>query len=105
MKAHWHKSAVQIAILQQGGAQSYAVGSKRTRPDGAQMGGEAVPRPSKVRAMFAMRACRGSIMVGKALSHAQMAQIVARLADLDSPWNCPHGRPTMRHLFALQRAA
>lgn len=28
-------------------------------------------------------------------------QIVEHLADLESPWNCPHGRPTMRHLVDL----
>lgn len=28
-------------------------------------------------------------------------QIVKHLADLKSPWNCPHGRPTMRHLIDL----
>lgn len=28
-------------------------------------------------------------------------QILERLADLKSPWNCPHGRPTMRHLVDL----
>jgi hypothetical protein len=90
----------QIAMLQDGGGQSYAVGKKRSRPDSAHAA-QTVPRPSKVRAMLAMRACRGSIMIGKALSRAQMQQTVSRLADLDSPWNCPHGRPTMRHVCGL----
>jgi DNA mismatch repair protein PMS2 len=60
-----------------------------------------VPRPSKVRKMFAMRACRSSIMVGKNLSHKQMEKVVRHMGELDKPWNCPHGRPTMRHLFSM----
>ena len=60
-----------------------------------------VVRPSKVRKMFAMRACRGSVMVGKALTISQMRKIVRHMAELDKPWNCPHGRPTMRHLCDL----
>ena len=58
-------------------------------------------RPSRVRAMLAMRACRGSIMVGTALSKQRMQTIVERLAGLDGPWNCPHGRPTLRHVHTL----
>ena len=61
----------------------------------------AVPRPSKVRKMFAMRACRSSIMIGKTLTHNQMGKVVRHLGELDKPWNCPHGRPTMRHLCGL----
>lgn len=57
-----------------------------------------VPRPSKVRKMFAMRACRSSIMIGRTLTHTQMGKVVKHLGELDKPWNCPHGRPTMRHL-------
>jgi DNA mismatch repair protein PMS2 len=60
-----------------------------------------VPRPSKVRKMFAMRACRSSIMVGKTLTVKQMGRVVTHMGELDKPWNCPHGRPTMRHLFSL----
>lgn len=59
-------------------------------------------RCSKVRSMFAMRACRKSIMVGKHLSMKQMGKVVSNLGDLDKPWNCPHGRPTMRHLTELE---
>ncbi|KAB8235510.1 Serinc-domain-containing protein [Aspergillus alliaceus] len=60
-----------------------------------------VPRPSKVRKMFAMRACRSSIMIGKNLSQKQMTKVVRNMGTIDKPWNCPHGRPTMRHLMSL----
>lgn len=60
-----------------------------------------IPRPSKVRKMFAMRACRSSIMIGKTLTQKQMERVVKHLGELDKPWNCPHGRPTMRHLSGL----
>lgn len=62
-----------------------------------------IPRPSAIRKMFAMRACRSSIMIGKTLSKSQMAKVVQNMGELDKPWNCPHGRPTMRHLFGLAR--
>ncbi|KAH6953265.1 hypothetical protein DER45DRAFT_375696 [Fusarium avenaceum] len=60
-----------------------------------------IPRPSKVRKMFASRACRSSVMIGKALTHGQMETLVRHMSELDKPWNCPHGRPTMRHLCQL----
>lgn len=60
-----------------------------------------IPRPSKVRKMFAMRACRSSVMIGKSLPNKQMEKLVRHMGELDKPWNCPHGRPTMRHLCGL----
>ncbi|KLJ11273.1 DNA mismatch repair protein PMS2 [Blastomyces silverae] len=60
-----------------------------------------IPRPSKVRKMFAMRACRSSIMIGKTLTTKQMDRVVRHMGMIDKPWNCPHGRPTMRHLMSL----
>lgn len=60
-----------------------------------------IPRPSKVRRMFAMRACRSSVMVGKTLTRKHMGKIVQHMGEIDKPWNCPHGRPTMRHLMGL----
>lgn len=60
-----------------------------------------VPRPGKVRKMFAMRACRSSIMIGKTLTTRQMQRVVRNMGTIDKPWNCPHGRPTMRHLMSL----
>ncbi|XP_042517254.1 DNA mismatch repair protein PMS1 [Macadamia integrifolia] len=57
--------------------------------------------PSRVRAMLASRACRSSVMIGDPLGRNEMKKILEHLADLKSPWNCPHGRPTMRHLIDL----
>lgn len=59
-------------------------------------------RCSKVRSMFAMRACRMSIMIGRPLNVQVMKRIVSNLSVLDKPWNCPHGRPTIRHLMELR---
>lgn len=63
---------------------------------------EHVPRPTKVRRMFAMRACRSSVMIGKTLTLKQMSSLVRKMGEIDKPWNCPHGRPTMRHVCGLQ---
>ena len=63
---------------------------------------KAAVRPTKVRSMFASRACRCSIMIGQCLNKFEMHTILNNLAALDAPWNCPHGRPTMRHLFVIR---
>ncbi|RDB21677.1 Mismatch repair endonuclease PMS2 [Hypsizygus marmoreus] len=65
----------------------------RDRPTGQMV------RCSKARAMFAMRACRKSVMVGMPLNRHQMGLVVQHMGTMDLPWNCPHGRPTMRHLL------
>eukprot|EP00927_Polykrikos_kofoidii_P076806 TRINITY_DN73834_c0_g1_i1.p1 TRINITY_DN73834_c0_g1~~TRINITY_DN73834_c0_g1_i1.p1 ORF type:complete len:988 (-),score=153.27 TRINITY_DN73834_c0_g1_i1:326-3289(-) len=58
-----------------------------------------VARPKKIWQLLACRACRGAIMIGKALRISEMEKILANLSSLQQPWNCPHGRPTMRHLI------
>ncbi|GME38610.1 DNA mismatch repair protein [Neofusicoccum parvum] len=60
-----------------------------------------IPRPEKVQRMLAMRACRSSIIIGKTLTKRQMKGVVEKMGEIDKPWNCPHGRPTMRHLASL----
>ncbi|KAJ2449364.1 ATP-binding mismatch repair protein [Coemansia sp. RSA 2336] len=65
---------------------------------------ESMPRCERARRMFASRACRKSIMIGDPLTAQQMKAVVAHLSGLDHPWNCPHGRPTMRHLYRLPTA-
>ncbi|KAF9519637.1 hypothetical protein BS47DRAFT_1336722 [Hydnum rufescens UP504] len=59
-------------------------------------------RCSKARNMFASRACRKSIMIGKALTSGQMTGVIRHMGMTDQPWSCPHGRPTMRHLVSLR---
>ncbi|XP_070782884.1 mismatch repair endonuclease PMS2 [Enoplosus armatus] len=58
-------------------------------------------RPSRVRQMFASRACRKSVMIGTALSVSEMKKLLVHMGEIEHPWNCPHGRPTMRHLANL----
>lgn len=49
----------------------------------------------------ASQACRMSVMFGDALPPRKMREIVANMSTMVQPWNCPHGRPTMRHLMTL----
>lgn len=53
-----------------------------------------------VRSMFASKACRTAVMVGDILNPTQMTEIVSSLSLLESPWTCPHGRPTLKHLLS-----
>ncbi|KAI9696837.1 MAG: hypothetical protein M1836_005199 [Candelina mexicana] len=69
--------------------------------EGSTAAGGDVLRPAKVRRMLAMRACRSSIMIGKSLTGRQMEKVVRHMGEIEKPWNCPHGRPTMRHLMGL----
>lgn len=50
---------------------------------------------------MATKACRSSIMIGAVLNDKMMRGIVDHLGTLDQPWNCPHGRPTLRYLGNL----
>jgi DNA mismatch repair protein PMS2 len=59
-------------------------------------------RFSRLSTLFASRACRTAVMIGTALTRSQMEQSVRNMAEMDQPWNCPHGRPTLRHLINLQ---
>lgn len=58
-------------------------------------------RCSKLYNMLASRACRKSVMIGRALTYKQMKVVLHHMGEIDQPWNCPHGRPTMRHLHQL----
>ncbi|XP_063461694.1 mismatch repair endonuclease PMS2 isoform X4 [Pan paniscus] len=58
-------------------------------------------RPSRVKQMFASRACRKSVMIGTALNTSEMKKLITHMGEMDHPWNCPHGRPTMRHIANL----
>ena len=57
---------------------------------------------TRVRSMLASKACRSAIMIGRALNRTQMENVILHMSEMDQPWNCPHGRPTMRHLINMQ---
>lgn len=50
---------------------------------------------------LATKACRTSIMIGTALDRRTLVGIVRHMATMHAPWNCPHGRPTLRHVGYL----
>ena len=50
---------------------------------------------------IATKACRMSIMIGVTLDKVRMEKILSDLSKILSPWNCPHGRPTLRLLNKL----
>ncbi|KAJ3130377.1 Mismatch repair endonuclease pms2 [Nowakowskiella sp. JEL0407] len=58
-------------------------------------------RCDKLLAKFASKACRTSVMIGMTLDESQMRKIVDHMGEMNQPWNCPHGRPTTRHLVTL----
>ena len=63
--------------------------------------GVKAPMLPKLRALHASRACRGAVMIGDGLDVGKMESIVRHMSEMDQPWACPHGRPTMRHLVDL----
>lgn len=45
-----------------------------------------VCRPSRIRDMFASRACRKSVMIGMALKRATMKKLVTHMGEIEQPW-------------------
>lgn len=44
-------------------------------------------RPSRIRAMFASRACRKSVMIGKALHRSTtMRRLITQMGEIEQPW-------------------
>jgi DNA mismatch repair protein MutL len=43
-------------------------------------------------------ACHSALRAGHKMSHAEMTRLVTRLAEMDLPTNCPHGRPVFKRI-------
>lgn len=84
---------------------NHGSGAGADRQDPGRGSGSSVVRLPKVNTMFASRACRSAIMIGTALKRDTMRRVVQQMSALHQPWNCPHGRPTMRHLVDIGSAA
>lgn len=41
------------------------------------------------------------VMIGTALTAGEMKKLITHMGEIEHPWNCPHGRPTIRHLANL----
>ncbi|EPR78039.1 Mismatch repair protein, partial [Spraguea lophii 42_110] len=56
---------------------------------------------SKIDRIMASRACRNSVMIGDCINIKKMEELIYGLAELERPWNCPHGRPTFKILGSI----
>ena len=64
--------------------------------------GSIVKRIKAVWHSCATKACRTSIMIGRTLDRPTMERVVKHLGELENPWSCPHGRPTLRLLGKVE---
>jgi DNA mismatch repair protein MutL len=68
-----------------------------------QVGNE--PLASESEARIVRQVCKqAAIKAGQSLTHQEMEELIRQLERCVSPHTCPHGRPTMIHLSALQLA-
>ena len=49
-------------------------------------------------------ACHGAVRSGQSMTDDEMRELVRQLEQAESPYTCPHGRPTMIHLSSGQIA-
>lgn len=61
-----------------------------------------VPICTRLERFFASKACRSAVMIGDSLTNTKMKSIVEQMGNLIQPWNCPHGRPTIRLLTMFE---
>jgi DNA mismatch repair protein MutL len=55
-------------------------------------------------ALLVRAACRGSVKANDLLKIPEMEKIISNLQSCDSPWTCPHGRPTFLRLSPRELA-
>jgi len=58
-------------------------------------------RPSRVKEILAMKACKKAIKIGDSLPKEKMRAVVDGMSETNNPWICAHGRPTIRFLTKL----
>lgn len=68
--------------------------------DGSRPAGQMV-RCTKARSMFAMRACRKSVMIGKTLTRNQMVTLLRNMGTIDQPWVCAFGERMLMSRIVL----
>lgn len=51
--------------------------------------------PDTIKDKIATMSCKAAVKGNNKLSYAEMENLLRSLMELDNPYNCPHGRPTM----------
>ena len=51
--------------------------------------------PESIKDKIATMSCKAAVKGGNQLSEAEVRQLLHDLMNLENPYNCPHGRPTM----------
>lgn len=66
---------------------------------------EKAPLADKDEARLILRVCKtAAVKAGQTLSPAEMEAMITQLEACQNPQTCPHGRPTLIHLSAMQLA-
>jgi len=58
--------------------------------------------PERAEAIIKTIACHGAVRAGQSLTDDAMRALLRQLEQADSPFTCPHGRPTLIHLGLRQ---
>lgn len=51
--------------------------------------------PQIIKEKIASMACKAAVKGNNSLSYEEMDKLIEQLLELDNPYNCPHGRPTI----------
>ncbi len=51
--------------------------------------------PQIIREKIASMACKAAVKGNNSLTYEEADQLIEQLLELDNPYNCPHGRPTI----------
>lgn len=51
--------------------------------------------PDSIKDKIATMACKAAVKGNNRISYKEAQELINKLMDLDNPYNCPHGRPTM----------
>jgi DNA mismatch repair protein MutL len=71
----------------------------------ADLENESTPLQTELEALVLKRVCKSAaVKAGQTLGREEMEALIAQLEACDVPHTCPHGRPTLIHLSAVQLA-
>ena len=51
--------------------------------------------PDIIQEKIASMSCKSAVKGNQTITHAEMQELLNQLFDLDNPYHCPHGRPTI----------